>query len=61
MIIHVEDAGNDIRIVIPNAQVTESGDVTFANGAAVAWPLTVTAFPDGNGNKAYIYFASEAS
>lgn len=60
-ILHVDDAGNDIRIVIPNGQVTENGDVTFANNDAVKWPVTITAFPDGNQNKAYIYFASEAS
>jgi hypothetical protein len=61
MIFHVEDSGNDIRIVVPIAKVTETGDVTFANADAVKWPITVTAYPDGNGNKAYIYFASEAS
>src|SRR5688572_30776964 len=60
-VIHVEDAGNDIRIVVPIGQVTENGDVTFANADAVKWPVTITAFPDGNGNKAYIYLASEAS
>ncbi len=60
-ILHVDDGGNDIRIVVPNGQVTENGDVTFANNDAVKWPVTITAFPDGNGNKAYIYLASEAS
>jgi hypothetical protein len=60
-VIHVEDAGNDIRIVVPNGQVSENGDIIFANADAVKWPVTVNAFPDGNGNKAYIYFASEAS
>ncbi len=61
MIFHIEDTGNDIRVCVPIAQVTESGDVTFANSDAVKWPVTVTCFPDGNGNKAYIYFNSEAS
>lgn len=60
-VLHVEDAGNDIRIVVPNGQVTENGDIVFANSDAVKWPVTITAFPDGNQNKAYIYFASEAS
>lgn len=60
-ILHIDDGGNDIRIVIPNGQVTENGDVVFANNDAVKWPVTITAFPDGSGNKAYLYFASEAS
>lgn len=61
LVFHIDDAGNDIRVVVPFGQVTETGDIVFANGEAVKWPVTITAYPDGNGNKAYLYFASEAS
>lgn len=60
-IIQVDDGGNDIRIVIPDGQVTERGDITFANAEALQYDVTLTAYPDGSNNKAYIYFASEAS
>ena len=60
-VIQVDDGGNDIRIVIPDGQVTERGDIVFANAEAISYDVTITAFPDGSNNKAYIYFASEAS
>jgi hypothetical protein len=60
-IIQVDDGGNQIRIVIPDGQVTERGDITYANADAVIYDVTLTAFPDGSGNKAYIYFSSEGS
>lgn len=61
IIIQVDDGGNDIRIVIPDGQVTERGDIVFANAEALTYDVTITAYPDGSNNKAYIYFASEAS
>ena len=40
---------------MPNGQVTEVGVVTFAATEAVGWNVTMTAYPDANGNNAYIY------
>jgi hypothetical protein len=60
-VIQVDDGGNDIRIVIPDGQVTERGDIVYANAEAIAYDVTITAYPDGSNNKAYIYYASEAS
>jgi hypothetical protein len=45
-----------IRIVVPDGQVTEHGDVAYVNGDATMYPVTVTAYPDSTGTKAYIYF-----
>lgn len=59
-IIDVDDQGNNIRIVIPDGQITERGDVTYANAEAVRYPVTVTAYPV-SGVKAYKYIASEGS
>ncbi|MBQ1444115.1 MAG: phage tail protein [Renibacterium sp.] len=48
------------RIVLGNAQVTELGDVSYLDGAAVGYEVTLTAFPDKNGNTAIEYIASIA-
>jgi hypothetical protein len=55
------DGDVDIRIVIPDGQVTERGDVTYANGEAIGYDVTVTAYPDDSGVKAYIYRDETAS
>lgn len=54
-IIEYHDGVKDIRIVIPDGQVTERGDTQFKNGEAVGYPITVTAYPDGSSVNAYRY------
>ena len=46
----------DARIVIgvPDGQITEVGDVIFASNAAVGWDVTLSCYPDANGNSIYI-------
>lgn len=47
-----------IRVCIPRAKVTENGDIAFKhNESSVIPELTIKAFPDAQGNKAYIYKA----
>lgn len=60
-VIDVVDGEHDIRVVIPEGQVTERGEVTYANGEAISYPLTITAYPDNSGVKAYIYRDSNGS
>lgn len=55
----VLDGTDLIRIVIPDGQVTERGDVTYVNGDAITYPVTVTAYPDASDVKAYIYLATD--
>ena len=38
------------RIVIPDATAVLSGDITYADGSAVAFPVTLNAYPDSNGD-----------
>lgn len=38
------------RVVIPDATVVLSGDITYADGSAVGLPVTLSAYPDSNGD-----------
>lgn len=60
-IIDVLDGDNALRIVIPEAQVTTRGTVTYANGAAVGYPMTVTGYPSDeiSADKAVIYMQGD--
>lgn len=60
-VFQIDDGGNDIRVVVPDGQITERGDITYANAGAVTYDVTITAYPDGSNNKSYTYFSSEGS
>ena len=51
----MKDGDARIVIVVPNGQVTEVGEVTFAANAAVGWNVTLSTYPDSSGNCIYIY------
>lgn len=55
-VFELQDGDRAGRLVLPEAQVTERGDVPFVHGAPVVYPLTMTAYPDAAGNKGYIYW-----
>lgn len=50
----MKDGDARIVIVVPNGQVTEVGEVTFASNAAVGWNVTLSTYPDESGESIYI-------
>ena len=43
------------RVVIPNGKISEIGDIVYSSSDLTAYDVTVTAFPDTNGNTHYEY------
>lgn len=60
-VLNVVDDTNDIRIVIPDGQISERGDVQYVNGDAALYQVTITAYPDANGDKAFIYYGTSGA
>lgn len=58
-VFEILDGENRIRIVAPNAQVTEVGEVQFSHNAVTQRQLTVEALPDEDGNTAYMYLVAD--
>lgn len=53
--------GNRVkRIVVPNAQISEVGDVTYVDGEAIGYEVTLAALPDSTGVTAIEYIAALA-
>lgn len=49
-VLDVIDGDKHIRIVLGNAEITERGEITYANGDPIGYPITITCYPDEAGN-----------
>lgn len=50
----MKDGDARVVIAVPDGQITEVGDVTFASNTAIGWPVTLSCYPDSNGKCIYI-------
>jgi hypothetical protein len=49
------DVARTYRIVVPNGQITERGDISFTRNGAIQYAVTLEAYPDATGNSVYLY------
>lgn len=49
------DLPRKVRIVVPQGQITERGDISYSRNAAIMYPVTLEAYPDSSGNSIYVY------
>lgn len=54
-VFNVKDGVRKIRVVVPNGQVSERGEISFVKTEAVKLPITLATFPDASGNHIYVY------
>lgn len=54
-VVHIIDGTNLVRIVIPDGEVIELADVNYSTDSAIAYGVTISAYADGSGVKAYKY------
>lgn len=54
-VFNMKDGLTRIRIVCPNAQVTSRDDMQFDATDPISLPITLSCYPDGQGNSIYIY------
>lgn len=48
------------RIVVPSSEITEVGETVYKDGEPIGYEVTLSAFPDEDGNTAYEYVAAIA-
>lgn len=60
-VINVVDGTDLIRIVIPDGQISARDDISLASGDAIGYGVTIKAYPDASGVKAYYYTETVAA
>lgn len=53
-VFRIKDGKRRVLITVPDGQVTEQGEVAFTKTGAILWPVTLSTFPDADGNNIYI-------
>jgi len=52
----MKDGEHRVLIVAPEAQIGEVGELGLKKSSPMTWPVTLTTFPDAEGNHLYFYF-----
>ncbi|MBW3077689.1 hypothetical protein [Bifidobacterium simiiventris] len=52
----MKDGDARLMVVVPIGQITSRDDITFNRTDPVSWPLTLTCYPDSEGNSLYLLF-----
>ena len=56
----MKDGDKRRRLVLPNAQITATEDITYVHSDIIRYGVTITAYPDEDGNCAYEYIGTPA-
>lgn len=59
-VINVVDGDKLMRFVVGNGEVTERGEIQYANGSPIGYNITFTAYPDADGNL-IVKYSTEAA
>lgn len=54
-IFKIKDGDARVLIVVPDGQITDTGEVSFVKSGAITWPCTLTTYPDAAGVHVYVY------
>lgn len=54
----MKDGDKRRRLVLPNAQITATEDITFVHSDVIRYGVTITAYPDDDGVCAYEYIGT---
>lgn len=54
-VFHITDGVKILRIVLPDAAVTDRGTVTYATTTAIERPVTVSTYPNATGTHSFNY------
>lgn len=54
-VFHITDNAKILRIVLPDAEVTDRGAVTYATTTAIGRPVTVSTYPNATGTHSFNY------
>ena len=54
----MKDGDKRRRLVLPNAQITSTEDITLVHSDIIRYGVTITAYPDEDGNCAYEYIGT---
>lgn len=57
----VIDDGQEIRVWVPDGEVTAVGDQQYANGTPIGYEVTITAYADTNGDAAIKFYSALAA